>query len=109
MYKRQVFYNAFASNHYIALLLKGMQAGVAAVILDVVFDLGIKVLKTRSWVYIALMAAAFIANTVLHVNVVGGKGVVEHRDDREDDHEMCIRDSSTVQRLRSPSFHSSRT
>ena len=26
--------------------------------------------QTRSWVYIALMAAAFIANTVLHVNVV---------------------------------------
>ena len=47
-----------------------MQAGVAAVILDVVFDLGGKVLKTCSWVYIALMAAAFIANTVLHVNVV---------------------------------------
>ena len=47
-----------------------VQAGVAAVILDVVFDLGSKVLKTRSWVYIALMAAAFIANTVLHVNVV---------------------------------------
>ena len=65
-----VFYNAFASNHYIALLLKGMQAGVAAVILDVVFDLGSKVLKTRSWVYIALMAAAFIANTVFHVNVL---------------------------------------
>ena len=57
-------------NHYIALLLKGMQAGVAAVILDVVFDLGGKVLKTRSWVYIALMAAAFVANTVFDVNVV---------------------------------------
>ena len=65
-----VFYNAFAANHYIALLLKGMQAGVAAVILDVVFDLGGKVLKTRSWVYIALMAAAFVANTVFDVNVV---------------------------------------
>ena len=47
-----------------------MQAGVAAVILDVVFDLGGKVLKTRSWVYIALMAAAFVANTVFDVNVV---------------------------------------
>ena len=64
------FYAAFASNVYVALVLKGMQAGVAAVILDVVFDLGSKVLKIRSWVYIALMAAAFIANTVLHVNVV---------------------------------------
>ena len=47
-----------------------VQAGVAAVILDVVFDLGSKVLRTRSWGYIALMAAAFIANTVFHVNVV---------------------------------------
>lgn len=65
-----VFYNAFATNRYIALLLKGMQAGVAAVILDVVFDLGGKVLKTRSWVYIVLMAGAFIANTVFDVNVV---------------------------------------
>ena len=59
-----VFYNAFATNRYIALLLKGMQAGVAAVIL------GGKVLKTRSWVYIALMVAAFVANTVFDVNVV---------------------------------------
>ena len=37
---------------------------------DVVFDLGGKVLKTRSWVYIALMVAAFVANTVFDVNVV---------------------------------------
>jgi chromate transporter len=65
-----VFYNVFATNRYIALLLKGMQAGVAAVILDVVFDLGGKVLKTRSWVYIVLMVAAFVANTVFDVNVV---------------------------------------
>lgn len=65
-----VFYAAFASNCYIALLLKGMQAGVAAVILDVVFDLGSKVARSGSWVYIALMAAAFVANTVLHINVI---------------------------------------
>lgn len=65
-----VFYTAFASNRHIALLLKGMQAGVAAVILDVVFDLGSKVARSGSWVYIALMAAAFVANTVLHINVI---------------------------------------
>lgn len=65
-----VFYTAFAANRYIALLLKGMQAGVAAVILDVVFDLGSKVVHSGSWVYIALMAAAFVANTVLGVNVI---------------------------------------
>ena len=65
-----VFYTQFRSNRIIAIALQVMRAGVAAVILDVVFDLGSKVLKTRSWEYIALMAAAFIANTVFHVNVV---------------------------------------
>lgn len=65
-----MFYAAFAANRYIALVLKGMQAGVAAVILDVVFDLGGKVVRTGSWVYIALMIAAFVANTVLGINVI---------------------------------------
>ena len=43
-----LFYNAFATNIYVALVLKGMQAGVAAVILDVVCDLGDKVVKSHS-------------------------------------------------------------
>ena len=45
------FYAAFATNTYVALVLKGMQAGVAAVILDVVCGLGRDVLKTRSAIY----------------------------------------------------------
>ena len=53
---------------YIALLLRGMRAGVAAVILDVVCNLGGKVIKTRRPVLIGLMVAAFIANFVLKVN-----------------------------------------
>ena len=64
------FYQAFRSNKYVSMAMTGMLAGVAAVILDVVFDLGGKVLKTRSWVYIVLMVAAFVANTVFDVNVV---------------------------------------
>ena len=64
------FYQAFRSNRYVSMAMAGMLAGVAAVILEEVFDLGSKVLKTRSWEYIALMAAAVIANTVFHVNVV---------------------------------------
>lgn len=64
------FYAAFATNLYAALVLKGMQAGVAAVILDVVCDLGSNVLKTRSALYIGLMAAAFIASFVFDVNVI---------------------------------------
>lgn len=64
------FYAAFASNLYVALVLKGMQAGVAAVILDVVFGLGSNVLKTKSVVYIGLMILAFIANFFFNVNVI---------------------------------------
>lgn len=64
------FYTAFASNPYVALVLKGMQAGVAAVILDVVCDLGGKVLQTRSVLFIGLMVVAFAANFLWGVNVV---------------------------------------
>ena len=65
-----LFYAAFATNPYVALVLKGMQAGVAAVILDVVCGLGGAVVKTKSAVYIALMAAAFVANFFFDVNVI---------------------------------------
>lgn len=64
------FYAVFAANPYVALVLKGMQAGVAAVILDVVCDLGGKVLKQHKPVYLAIMAGALIVNVVLEVNVV---------------------------------------
>ena len=65
-----LFYAAFATNTYVALVLKGMQAGVAAVILDVVCGLGGNVLQTRSPLYILLMVGAFVANFVFNVNVI---------------------------------------
>ena len=65
-----MFYAAFAQNRIVALALKGMQAGVAAVIFDVVFDLGGKVMKNRSAVQIVIMAAAFIATFFFHINVI---------------------------------------
>ena len=65
-----LFYVAFATNTYVALVLKGMQAGVAAVILDVVCGLGGNVLQTRSPLYILLMVGAFVANFVFNVNVI---------------------------------------
>ena len=64
------FYTAFATSPYVALVLKGMQAGVAAVILDVVCGLGGNVLKTRSTLYIGLMVLAFVASFFLDVNVI---------------------------------------
>ena len=64
------FYQAFAANPYVALLLKGMQAGVVAVILDVVWGLGGKVAKERSLFLYGVMAAAFVATAVFKVNVI---------------------------------------
>lgn len=65
-----LFYQAFATNLYVALVLKGMQAGVAAVIFDVVCSLGANVLKERSLMQDLVMAAAFAAAFVFDVNVV---------------------------------------
>lgn len=65
-----LFYQAFATNLYVALVLKGMQAGVAAVIFDVVCSLGANVLKERSLMQDLVMAAAFAAGFVFDVNVV---------------------------------------
>ena len=64
------FYNAFAENRYIALMLKGMQAGVAAVIFDVVFSLGNKVLAQKKTLYNVIMAAAFCATFFFGINVI---------------------------------------
>ena len=65
-----LFYAAFAANRWVALALKGMQAGVAAVILDVACGLGAGVAKERSALSLALMAGAFLASFVFGVNVI---------------------------------------
>lgn len=64
------FYVAFASNTYIALILKGMQAGVAAVILDVVCSLGSSIIKQKNWIHYLILLAAFTATFIFKVNVV---------------------------------------
>ncbi len=64
------FYAAFASNVYVALTLKGMQAGVAAVIMDVVCGLGQNVLRERSFLHLAVMVSAFAATFFFGINVI---------------------------------------
>lgn len=65
-----VFYSAFASNPYVAMALGGMQAGVAAVITDVVLNMGKNVLAQKSWLKNGIMFAAFIAVYCFKVSVV---------------------------------------
>ena len=64
------FYVAFATNTYIALILKGMQAGVAAVILDVVCSLGANVIKQKNWIHYIILIAAFVATFIFQINVI---------------------------------------
>jgi len=65
-----VFYKLFAENTYVAYVLRGMQSGVAAVILDVAFGLGVNVAKERNVLHIIVMAAAFIATFFFKLNVI---------------------------------------
>lgn len=62
-------YAAFRDNRIVSACLKGMQSGVAAVITDVVFGLGGKIIRSKSVFQIALMLGAFLATWVFGVNV----------------------------------------
>ena len=64
------FYAIFSTNVWVAIVLKGMQAGVAAVILDAACSLEESVLKEKSSLSIFIMTAAFVCDFFLGVNVV---------------------------------------
>lgn len=64
------FYAAFATNTYVALVLKGMQAGVAAVICDVVVSMGWNVLKLRRVLPVLMLVGAFVSSCFFDWNVV---------------------------------------
>ena len=64
------FYAAFKSNMIIKTLLTGMKAGVAAVIMSVVFDMMTGVTKSGDPALVIVMLAAFLANFIFHINVV---------------------------------------
>ena len=63
------FYTAFASNLIIAAVLKGMQAGVAALIADLVLEMYALIIKQRSKLLTLMVPAVFLANFILDINV----------------------------------------
>lgn len=65
-----VGYEAFKSNALIQLLLEGMEAGVAAVIASVSYEMGQGVVKERDWRLCAVMLLAFCASWFFGVGVV---------------------------------------
>ena len=63
-------YDLFRDQPVVRAVLSGMQAGVAAVICDVVLDLSGKVIKGKNWLSILLMPVAFGLVFFLRVNVI---------------------------------------
>ncbi len=63
------FYQSFRDSVVISALLKGMQAGVAAVIVDVVLGMAGKIFMGKQVFSILMMIAAFTATFVFNINV----------------------------------------
>ena len=78
-----MFYAAFRSNEYVVLALKGMQAGVAAIIFDVVITMGKNVLSRKRIMPYVIVAGSFVAAFFFDVNVFtiiivcGAVGVID--------------------------------
>lgn len=65
-----LFYVAFRDNRVVSAVLKGMMAGVSAVIFDVVITMGTKIIKDKKVLPVIILVGAFVANYVFSVNVI---------------------------------------
>ena len=63
-------YDAFANNQYIQLLLKGMQCGATAIIINVALDLLKKEWKKKLALPLLIIVGTFVANYFFHVNLM---------------------------------------
>lgn len=62
-------YTAFRDNQVISAVLKGMEAGVAALIVDFVLDMFAMIFKQKKWLNTTLIVAAFAGSYVFKINV----------------------------------------
>lgn len=62
-------YSLIRDNRIISALLKGMEAGVAALIVDLIIDMYALIIKEKQLFYTLLVPIAFILNYVFHMNV----------------------------------------
>ena len=63
-------YDAFATNPYVRMFLKGMQCGVTAILLDVVLGLLVKQVKKKLALPLLIMAGTFIASYFLKIDIM---------------------------------------
>ncbi len=64
-----VFYRAFQDQFLFKALLSGMRAGVGAVVISVVWDMGKNVVQTRDRILMVILILSFVAGYFLHINV----------------------------------------
>jgi len=65
-----LFYLAFERNSVVSAALKGMQAGVSAVIFDVVISMGSGIVTEKNLLSVILMVAVFVASYFFNVNII---------------------------------------
>ncbi|ULL16958.1 chromate transporter [Paenibacillus sp. H1-7] len=63
------FYAAFAANPLISAVLRGMQASVAALIVDFVVDICSRIIKERCLLLTLMIPAAFLASFMFEIHV----------------------------------------
>lgn len=63
-------YEQFRTNAIVALALQVTRAGVAAVIIDVTWNLASNIIKAKQSFYIAMMVVCFVAVTVFHISAI---------------------------------------
>ncbi|MGB4034443.1 MAG: chromate transporter, partial [Christensenellales bacterium] len=64
------FYEAFRDNQIVSAVFKGMQAGIAAVIVDVVYRMGKRYFVDKDYLSIAIIICAFSLSFFLEINVI---------------------------------------
>lgn len=65
-----VFYNAVISNALVLAVLRGMQAGAAALIVDFLADMSKSIIKERSLILDMLVIASFFISCFTKINVI---------------------------------------
>ncbi|CAK7071929.1 MAG: hypothetical protein DELT_03167 [Desulfovibrio sp.] len=64
------FYAAFSENQVVRAVLRGMEAGVCALVVDVVLDMGRAVFREKNRLLNVLLPASFVLVFFLQINVV---------------------------------------
>lgn len=65
-----IYYTMFRDNQVISSILKGMEAGVGALIVDIVLDMSRAIFKERQKFMTFIIPLIFIASFIFHINVI---------------------------------------